>query len=54
VLEHMLVQAGIGTAKEIESVAEQEHGLGLFVRSLVGWTVALLNERSRTLSSGGN
>ena len=36
VLEHMLVQAGIGTAKEIESVAEQEHGLGLFVRSLVG------------------
>jgi type I restriction enzyme R subunit len=36
VLEQMLVQAGIGTAEEIEKVAQQEQGLGLFVRSLVG------------------
>jgi type I restriction enzyme R subunit len=35
-LEHMLVQAGVGTAEEVEKVAEQEQGLGLFVRSLVG------------------
>jgi type I restriction enzyme R subunit len=35
-LEQMLVQAGIGTAEEIEKVAQQEQGLGLFVRSLVG------------------
>jgi type I restriction enzyme R subunit len=35
-LEQMLVQAGVGTAEEIEKVAQQEHGLGLFVRSLVG------------------
>ena len=36
VLEHMLVQAGVGTVNEIERVAEQEQGLGLFVRSLAG------------------
>ena len=35
-LEQMLVQAGVGTAEEIEKVAQQEQGLGLFVRSLVG------------------
>jgi type I restriction enzyme R subunit len=35
-LGQMLVQAGVGTAEEIEKVAQQEHGLGLFVRSLVG------------------
>lgn len=35
-LEHMLVQAGVGTAEEIENVAQREHGLGLFIRSLIG------------------
>ncbi len=35
-LEQMLIQAGVGTATEIEKVAQLEHGLGLFVRSLVG------------------
>ena len=35
-LGQMLVQAGVGTAEEIEKVAQQEQGLGLFVRSLVG------------------
>lgn len=35
-LENMLVQAGIGTTEEIERAAQQEQGLGLFVRSLVG------------------
>jgi type I restriction enzyme R subunit len=35
-LEQMLVQAGVGTADDIEKVAQQEQGLGLFVRTLVG------------------
>lgn len=35
-LEQMLVQAGVGTAEEIEKVAKEEQGLGLFVRSLIG------------------
>ena len=35
-LERMLVEAGVGTAEEIGTVAKQEQGLGLFVRSLVG------------------
>ena len=35
-LETMLVQAGVGTTEEIEEVVQQEQGLGLFVRSLVG------------------
>jgi type I restriction enzyme R subunit len=35
-LEEMLVQAGVGTSAQIEEVARQENGLGLFLRSLVG------------------
>jgi type I restriction enzyme R subunit len=35
-LEQMLIQAGVGTAEEVRQVAQQEHGLGLFVRSLIG------------------
>jgi type I restriction enzyme R subunit len=35
-LEQMLVEAGIGTAAEVREVAKREHGLGLFLRSLVG------------------
>jgi type I restriction enzyme R subunit len=35
-LEKMLIQAGVGTADQVQKVAEQEHGLGLFMRSLVG------------------
>jgi type I restriction enzyme R subunit len=35
-LEEMLVQAGVGTPEAIEIVAQQEQGLGLFIRSLVG------------------
>lgn len=32
----MLVDAGIGTAEQVREVAQKEHGLGLFLRSLVG------------------
>jgi type I restriction enzyme R subunit len=35
-LEQMLVQAGVGTVEEIEKVAQEEQGLGLFIRSIVG------------------
>lgn len=35
-LEQMLVQAGVGTVEEIEKMAQEEHGLGLFIRSIVG------------------
>jgi len=35
-LEKMLTDAGIGTADDVEKAKAQSHGLGLFVRSLVG------------------
>ncbi len=35
-LESMLVQAGVGKPEDVEQAARQEHGLGLFIRSLVG------------------
>lgn len=35
-LEHMLVDSGIGEQADIDLAREQSHGLGLFIRSLVG------------------
>ncbi len=35
-LEHLLVDGGIGTMTDVQRAAEISHGLGLFVRSLVG------------------
>jgi type I restriction enzyme R subunit len=35
-LERMLLEAGIASADELRTAAEESHGLGLFVRSLVG------------------
>lgn len=35
-LEQMLVDSGAGTAEDIATASEEAHGLGLFVRSLVG------------------
>ncbi len=35
-LEHLLVEGGIGTMSDVQRAAEMSHGLGLFVRSLVG------------------
>jgi type I restriction enzyme R subunit len=35
-LERMLLESGIGEAANLEKAVEQSHGLGLFVRSLVG------------------
>jgi type I restriction enzyme R subunit len=35
-LEKMLVDAGVGTSEQVKEVAQWEHVLGLFLRSLVG------------------
>ena len=35
-LERMLAESGLGAAEDIQRAAEEAHGLGLFVRSLVG------------------
>ena len=35
-LERMLMESGIGAAEDIRRATEESHGLGLFVRSLVG------------------
>ena len=35
-LQRMLADSGVGAADDIRRAAEQAHGLGLFVRSLVG------------------
>ena len=35
-LEHILVEGGVGAADDIQRAAVASHGLGLFVRSLVG------------------
>jgi type I restriction enzyme R subunit len=35
-LERMLAESGVGTAEDIERAKRESHGLGLFVRSLVG------------------
>ena len=35
-LERMLAESGVGGADDIQRAAEESHGLGLFVRSLIG------------------
>jgi type I restriction enzyme R subunit len=35
-LERMMVEAGVGTADDIAHAKAQNHGLGVFIRSLVG------------------
>jgi type I restriction enzyme, R subunit len=35
-LERMLAESGVGGAEELQRATEEAHGLGLFVRSLVG------------------
>lgn len=35
-LEHMLIDSGIGEQADVDLAKEQSHGLGLFIRSLVG------------------
>lgn len=35
-LERMLLEAGVGSEEELRKATEESHGLGLFIRSLVG------------------
>jgi type I restriction enzyme R subunit len=35
-LEHLLAKSGVGSTEEIERAKAESHGLGLFIRSLVG------------------
>jgi type I restriction enzyme R subunit len=35
-LERMLIEAGIGTVEDLDRAKQESHGLGLFIRSLVG------------------
>jgi type I restriction enzyme R subunit len=43
-LERMLVESGIGTPEDVQRAADTCHGLGLFVRSLVGLDRAAAKE----------
>ncbi|MFZ0529233.1 MAG: DEAD/DEAH box helicase family protein [Propionicimonas sp.] len=43
-LEEMLVAAGVGTREEVRHAGAEAHGLGLFVRSLVGLDRAAASE----------
>ena len=43
-LETMLVDAGVGTPEDVRRAGEESHGLGLFVRSLVGLDRAAASE----------
>ncbi|HET7570362.1 MAG TPA: DEAD/DEAH box helicase family protein [Gammaproteobacteria bacterium] len=43
-LERVLAQSGLGSADDFHQAAEQAHGLGLFVRSLVGLDQAAAKE----------
>jgi type I restriction enzyme R subunit len=40
----MLTESGVGTAEDVERAKEASHGLGLFVRSLVGLDRAAAKE----------
>jgi type I site-specific restriction endonuclease len=42
-LEKILSESGVGRKEDIVRAKAVSHGLGLFVRSLVGWTEKLLN-----------
>ena len=43
-LERMLIESGAGTAEDVHRATEASHGLGLFVRSLVGLDRAAAKE----------
>lgn len=56
-LERMLVESGVGTQEDIERAKEEAHGLGAFIRSLVGLEREAVQDvlasflRGRTLSA---
>jgi len=51
-LERILVESGVGTAADVQRAAESNHGLGLFVRSLVGLDRGAAKEAFAAFLSG--
>ncbi|MFZ5491926.1 MAG: DEAD/DEAH box helicase family protein [Pseudomonadota bacterium] len=51
-LERMLAESGLGGPEEIRRAAEESHGLGLFVRSLVGLDRAAAKEALAAFIAG--
>ena len=51
-LERILVESGVGTTEDVQRAAESSHGLGLFVRSLVGLDREAAKEAFATFLSG--
>jgi type I restriction enzyme R subunit len=51
-LERILLENGIGTAADLQRAAESNHGLGLFVRSLVGLDRGAAKQAFATFLSG--
>jgi type I restriction enzyme R subunit len=51
-LERMLIESGIGPADAVRRAAEESHGLGLFVRSLVGLDRGAAKEALATFLAG--
>ncbi|MFN3869752.1 MAG: DEAD/DEAH box helicase family protein, partial [Hyphomicrobiaceae bacterium] len=51
-LERILVDSRVGTADDVRRAADQSHGLGLFVRSLVGMDRAAAKEALNGFLSG--
>lgn len=51
-LERILVDSGTGAAEDVKRAAEESHGLGLFVRSLVGMDRGAAKEALGTFLSG--
>ena len=52
-LERMMVDAAVGTAEEIAYAKEENHGLGIFIRSLVGLEREAAKEAFGEFLAGG-
>jgi len=52
-LERMMVDAAVGTAEEIAHAKEENHGLGIFIRSLVGLDREAAKEAFGEFVAGG-
>ena len=53
-LEKMLNESGIGTADDLEKAKTENHGLGLFVRSLIGLDRQAAKNALNAFLAGGN
>ncbi len=51
-LERMFIESGLGSAEELQRAVEESHGLGLFVRSLVGMDRSAAKAAMKTFLAG--